>query len=149
MNAQLGKAYYISGDADVCDPRPATLCIYIPQSLAKAAIKSIHKALLSGHPGVTRTTELVKNRFFWRRLAQDVSEYVVSCPICSLTKHSQSHENPTFSISDKSPPPSHMVYMDVVGPLPKSGRKNTYWSWWTHIRVIWWPVLCRPRKLKK
>ncbi|MCP4260859.1 MAG: hypothetical protein GY774_25620, partial [Planctomycetes bacterium] len=69
----------------------------------------------------------LRSPVFWRRLAKDVAEYVALCPICSLTKHSQSQENPTFSMSDKCPPPFHTIHMDVAGPLPWSGRKEYIW----------------------
>ncbi|MCP3891063.1 MAG: transposase family protein, partial [Desulfobulbaceae bacterium] len=100
-------------------------CIVVPPTLVQAAIKSVHDAPSLCHPGLTRTLDVVRRTFFWRRLTQDVGSYVASCPTCNLTKHTQHHENPTFSMQEITPQCFETLYMDVLGPVSTGrGRKK-------------------------
>ena len=39
-----------------------------------------------GHPRVYRTTELVKQRYWWKGMSKDIKNYVKSCPVCQVMK---------------------------------------------------------------
>uniref|UniRef100_A0A8C1V5B8 Gypsy retrotransposon integrase-like protein 1 n=1 Tax=Cyprinus carpio TaxID=7962 RepID=A0A8C1V5B8_CYPCA len=59
---------------------------YVPGSLRQRIMQWVHTSLSSGHPGIQRTEELVRNSFWWPNLTKDVSLYVKSCSMCAQSK---------------------------------------------------------------
>ena len=41
------------------------------------------------HPGISRTTELVKRNYFWRRMGRDVEQLCNECIVCHRNKPSK------------------------------------------------------------
>uniref|UniRef100_A0A9J7ZGW9 Gypsy retrotransposon integrase-like protein 1 n=1 Tax=Cyprinus carpio carpio TaxID=630221 RepID=A0A9J7ZGW9_CYPCA len=60
--------------------------IYVPTSLRNRIIQWVHTSPASGHPGINRTTALVRNSFWWHTLSADVSNYVSACQICAQSR---------------------------------------------------------------
>ena len=62
--------------------------IYVPQadSLRKRIMRESHNVLTAGHPGRSKTIELIQRDFWWPSLAKDVRTYVDGCPTCQRTK---------------------------------------------------------------
>ncbi|KAJ8381090.1 hypothetical protein SKAU_G00018680 [Synaphobranchus kaupii] len=56
----------------------------LPDSLKSQALAGVHD--LAGHQGQPRTLSLVRLRFFWYDVEQDVWSYVRNCPRCVLSK---------------------------------------------------------------
>lgn len=61
--------------------------LYIPaaENLRQKLLELYHDDPLAGHFGQTRTTDLLKRKFHWLRLHEDVKEYVMSCAVCQGT----------------------------------------------------------------
>ena len=62
------------------------LRLCVPRSFRKRVLKAFHDDLVSEHFGVRRTLTKISNRFFWERLAIDVTNYVQTCPNCQGRK---------------------------------------------------------------
>ena len=60
--------------------------LVVPAGLVQEILSEAHDSPWSGHLGVTRTLEKVKERFFWPGMTVDVSAYVKSCSLCSQKK---------------------------------------------------------------
>ena len=60
-------------------PRP-----YIPTTLRLAYLNAFHDAM--GHPGVSRTTALLRSRVYWPGMHADVQTYVRECHECTVAK---------------------------------------------------------------
>ena len=60
--------------------------IVVPTSLSQQVMKECHDIPAVGHVGVRRTLELVTRQFHWRRLRNDVTAYVKTCPTCQQMK---------------------------------------------------------------
>ena len=43
-------------------------------------LKELHCVPYSGHPGFTRTLEMVKQFFYWKHMSPDVRDFVLDCP---------------------------------------------------------------------
>ena len=52
----------------------------LPRPFRKQALEACHDEV--GHLGVERTTSLLKNRFYWPGMENDIEEYVKTCPRC-------------------------------------------------------------------
>ncbi|KAL0185140.1 hypothetical protein M9458_020837, partial [Cirrhinus mrigala] len=88
----------------------------------ETVLKLAHSHPMAGHLGVQNTTQRIRDRFHWPGLEAEVKSFCQACP--------------------RKPPPSPLIPlpiigvpferigMDIVGPLPRSGRGHE------HILVI-------------
>ena len=60
--------------------------LVVPMSMRQKVLASCHDEPTKGHPGVRRTTELVKQRYWWKGMGKDIENYVKSCPVCQVMK---------------------------------------------------------------
>ncbi|KAL0180441.1 hypothetical protein M9458_025883, partial [Cirrhinus mrigala] len=59
---------------------------YVPQALRQRTLQWVHASLSSGHPGIHRTTNLVRNAFWWPNMNQDITNFVKACSVCAQSK---------------------------------------------------------------
>ncbi|KAJ8382914.1 hypothetical protein SKAU_G00036920 [Synaphobranchus kaupii] len=90
------------------NPNPA---LFVPDSVRSQVLEWVHASCLACHPGVARTTALVRRSFWWPTLKEDTRAFVLACSVCARSK--ASHQ----------PPSGHLL------PLPVPGRP------WSHIGV--------------
>ena len=45
-----------------------------------------HDEPTKGHPGVHKTTELVKQRYWWKGMGKDIENYMKSYLVCQVMK---------------------------------------------------------------
>ena len=55
-------------------------------SMQQKVMALCHDEPTKGHPGVYRTTELVKQRYWWNGMGKDIENYVKSSPVCQVMK---------------------------------------------------------------
>ena len=48
-----------------------------------------HDASLIGYFDTEKTQTLIQRKYFWSKLARDVSEHVISCSMCAMIKSSR------------------------------------------------------------
>ena len=62
--------------------------IYVPDDAAmrQELLRIHHDDPLAGHFGTRRTMELVRRKFYWKGLGENVRDYVSSCTTCQRTK---------------------------------------------------------------
>lgn len=53
--------------------------MFVHSSLHQRVIQWTHESLSSGHPGIHRTSQLLRQRFWWLSFSSDVEGYVKSC----------------------------------------------------------------------
>ncbi|KAI2666704.1 Transposon Tf2-6 polyprotein [Labeo rohita] len=58
---------------------------YVPQELRHQVLQWVHTSLSTGHPGISRTLQLVKNSFWWPSIIKDTTSFVKSCQVWLLT----------------------------------------------------------------
>uniref|UniRef100_A0A8C6NKF8 Gypsy retrotransposon integrase-like protein 1 n=1 Tax=Nothobranchius furzeri TaxID=105023 RepID=A0A8C6NKF8_NOTFU len=94
--------------------------IYVPDHLRTEVLLFCHSSRLFCHPGITRTINVVRSRFWWPALAKDSREFVRACPDCAKAKASR---RPPAGLLRPLPVPhrpwSHLS-MDFVTGLPPS-----------------------------
>ena len=100
--------------------------LYIPNDLALKTriLHECHDAATSSHLGKDKTIEQVTRRFYWPRMHDEISRYVVSCDSCQRNK--PSHQA-TMGLSQPLPIPDRpwqQVSMDLITQLPRSHRGN-------------------------
>lgn len=56
--------------------------IYIPPCLRGRLTTWTHTSPGTGHPDTCKTSDILKERYWWSDMFQDINKYVTSCPTC-------------------------------------------------------------------
>ena len=65
--------------------------VIMPTSLRTTVLQQLHDN--SGHLGIRKTTESIKQRFYWPGYESDIEIYVKECPQCQQRNPRQSHQH--------------------------------------------------------
>ena len=87
-------------------------------------LSASHSSPTAGHSGVAKTSEKIKQRFYWPGLQEDTNLFVTRCPEC------QKHLGPPkkyhhASVEWQASYPFHHIGIDFMGPLPCQTETNT------------------------
>ncbi|KIJ05551.1 hypothetical protein PAXINDRAFT_48679, partial [Paxillus involutus ATCC 200175] len=95
--------------------------LYIPPTQRKEIVTSVHESLSAGHPGITRTINLVSRDFWWPGLSTFVRNFVTGCATCQSHKANTHPSTPALSpIPSTSTRPFQQVSVDLITDLPVS-----------------------------
>ena len=97
--------------------------LVIPNSLIEDVLKFYHNSHLVIHLAQKRLLNIIRARFYWNGLHQDVLVWVAACKDCFIHKTNQSLSQGLLIplVSTKS---FAMLCMDIKGPIQNS--KNGY-----------------------
>ena len=97
--------------------------LILPSSLRQSALQHLHNN--SGHLGLHKTMEKLKERFYWPGYENDVTKWISECQACQQQKAPQpTHPAPLGTIKA-----SHLfekISWDIMGPLPVTSQGNKY-----------------------
>ncbi len=94
--------------------------LFVPETLRSDVIRWSHCSKVACHPGVSRTTFLIKQRFWWPSMARDIRCFVLACSVCAVSKTSNRPSAGLLQpLSVPSRPWSH-ISLDFVTCLPAS-----------------------------
>lgn len=110
--------YTLANDLVMFDHR-----ILVPDlpELQTSIVRSRHDHPSAGHPGRTKTLQLIRRDFYWPRMTHYVDRYVANCFGCSRYKRPRRKPHGLLQplpISDK---PWKSISMDFIEQLPNSG----------------------------
>ena len=115
--------YYWQGETGV--PGANKLLFVVPENMRKEILRYCHDDLTAGHPGRERTSELVKNSFYWRCRFSYICEYIDTCATCRACKHPTKKPRGLRQAYQAGELMSR-VHMDILGPFDISSRGNEY-----------------------
>ena len=118
--------------------------LVVPQNLKSQILQHHHDGDMAGHIGISRMTSVMRVRFFWPGMIEDIKNYVKTCKSCNAAKPSNRTIRPEMTIREPAPGPFHTLIIDTVGPLVRSTKKGNrhlvcvtdQYSRW----VITWPT---------
>ncbi|KAJ7986493.1 hypothetical protein DPEC_G00340450 [Dallia pectoralis] len=90
--------------------------LVLPSEFREVVLKATHDDL--GHLGIERTTDLLRSRFFWPKLAFDVEQYIKNCGECVTRKTPCHRVAPLHHISSNGP--MDLVCIDFLSMEPDS-----------------------------
>jgi hypothetical protein len=93
--------------------------LYIPPDAAlhRDIVKSCHNTPTAGHPGQSRTLELVSRHYWWPRVRSFVTEYVSGCDTCQRN-NAGVHQNVGLVPNDVPEGLWQVVGQDLITELP-------------------------------
>ena len=90
--------------------------LVLPECYRKEVLKGLHNDV--GHPGQERTIRLMRDRYYWPGMANDVTQWVSSCDRC-IRRKSQTERAPLVNIH--STYPLELVCFDFLTLEPSKG----------------------------
>ena len=100
--------------------------IYIPnnQKLKKWILWENDDEADISYPEQQKIMELVKQNYWWLGLKKDIKKYVQECFKCQQNKVQHQSKHGELYPLEISQGPWQEISIDVIGPLPKSNRKD-------------------------
>lgn len=91
----------------------------------KSVLEETHDQATAGHMGFRKTAKRIAERYYWPGWRRDVRQYVRSCDNCQKYKVEQC--KPAGLMRFRRPKgPWYSITADLIGPLPRSKKGNTY-----------------------
>ncbi len=90
--------------------------LVLPGQFHQQVLYSLHDD--AGHLGIERTTELVKDRFYWPQVTSEVEKYVKSCGRCMARKTLPQKRAPLSNITSSGP--MELICIDFLSVEPDS-----------------------------
>ncbi|GBO17012.1 hypothetical protein AVEN_143955-1 [Araneus ventricosus] len=103
-----------------CDISTGKVRPYVPETFRRNFFEMLHDL---SHPGVKATTNLIKQRFFWKSVNKDVQEWCKFCIACQKSKIHRHTKSPLGLFKLLNARFNH-VHIDVVEHLPASKGYN-------------------------
>jgi transposase InsO family protein len=104
--------------------------ILVPEqeSIRSQLLETYHDCPTGGHWGRDKTLDLIRRRFTWPGIAEDVREYVATCPVCqgkAVHRHKQYGQLEPLPIpTDLWNSPFKEISLDWITGLPTSTRQG-------------------------
>ena len=95
--------------------------------LRRGVITLFHDHKASGHPGITKTLQLIAPYYWWPNMKTFVTEYIKGCATCQMSKiNCNPLHPPLFPISPiENARPFETIALDFITKLPPSGGYDT------------------------
>lgn len=104
--------------------------VVVPEHLSTddhlRVIQEFHENPLGGHQGVTRTYQRIAQHYKWKGMRGQIKNYILSCETCQRNKTANRTVKEPMVITTTSTRPFEKIFMDIVGPLPKSHQGNVF-----------------------
>lgn len=93
-------------------------------SLHTEVLQDVHDQPSSGHPGITRTLQMLKRHYYWPGCTADVKRYVRNCHPCQRSKAPRDKANGLLAPLPVPQQRWQDIAMDFITGLPESEGKN-------------------------
>lgn len=94
--------------------------VVVPKESRQEVMFKCHDDPLSAHGGYLKTLDRVNRKHYWPKMDKDVRNYVNKCDVCKASKQSSQCQKAPMGKYREVKRPWQMIYMDFVGPLPRS-----------------------------
>ena len=94
--------------------------------LRRKIMRHYHDAPTAGHPGRDKTTQAMKQKYWWPSMDQWIESYIKGCAPCQQNKNLMHYmHTPMYCIAPgPEANPFEEVAMDLITQLPKNGTHN-------------------------
>ena len=94
--------------------------VFLPtKQLQRQAMHWCHTDMVSGHPGLEKTIELITRRFWWPTLRRDVRSWVGECEVCARAKNEHTRAKGLLLPLPTPTGPWKHISLDFIVGLPK------------------------------
>jgi len=104
------------------------LLFYVPAGMCEQVIRSCHDEMC--HVGESKTIELIKQVYWFPKLAERVKKYINSCLKCIIFSPKEGKGEGLLNLIDKGNKPFQTIHIDHFGPINQTKGR------FKHILVI-------------
>lgn len=112
-----GSIYFKMANNEYANDR---VCVPSGSEAIKLVLESLHDEPMSGHLGIEKTLQSVRQRFFWKGMKADVNDFVASCVVCQKVKPSKKKTPGLLKPISVPEIPWTVINTDFVTGLPKT-----------------------------
>jgi transposase InsO family protein len=113
------------GPAQTINNLTLKIGVDVPEELQEEIIRQHHDDPVHGHPGVSRTMELIQRNYQFKNMKDKVSSYIKKCADCQKNKHSTHAPYGEMQPMELPTEPWTDISMDFVTGLPWSKDPTT------------------------
>ena len=85
----------------------------------------LHSTPTAGHLGVNKTSDRIRQRFYWPHCLQDVKDWCKNCDLCASRRGPPRKQRAPMHQYNVGAP-AERIALDVLGPLPTTESGNKY-----------------------
>jgi len=103
------------------------LVVVADNTLRRGVISLFHDQETAGHPGITKTLQLIAPYYWWPNMKTYIMEYIKGYATCQMTKVNTHPSHPPLFpiIPTENAHPFETIALDFITKLPLSGGYNT------------------------
>ena len=94
----------------------------VPRSLKNVILREIHSSVASGHLGIIKTTDRIKQKYYWAGQSSDIKQWCKNCTVCGSRNMPPRHGALLQQLAVSTP--VERIAIDLVGPMPETDRGN-------------------------
>lgn len=106
-------------------PEETRKLFIVPDAMKGEVMEIAHCSPLSGHPGIKRTIQRLRQSFYWYNMTDYVTTFVGACEKCALSKKANK-VNKSLMQQYCAGSPMDRIQLDILGPFPISKQGNKY-----------------------
>ena len=100
--------------------------LVVPKAHRSQILHMGHTISFSGHMGIAATMQRISCHYYWPGMTDDVRRYVKSCPECQRVAPKHWTAPVVLGEMPIMNSPFERVAIDIVGPLPRTRKRNMY-----------------------
>ena len=100
----------------------------LPREARLEALRECHDDVTSGHGGISKTFNRLRQRAYWPAMKKDVVAHVQKCLACQTFKAPRVAPPGLMGSKETITAPFEVLSTDLIGPLPTSSQQNNYLS---------------------
>jgi len=103
------------------------LVVVQDNELRRGVTTLFHDSTTAGHPGISKTLQLIQPYYWWPGMKDFITQYIQGCATCQMTKvNTHSNHPPLFPITPaEDAKPFETIAMNFITKLPLSGGYDT------------------------
>ena len=105
--------------------RDGTIVILVPYTMITEVLRLFHEGPITAHMAFDRMYALLRKRFYWDKMHNDIVNYCHACIKCNQFKTNKQTSN-GFLIPIVTTKPFEIVAIDLIGPLHETEDGNKY-----------------------
>ena len=104
-------------------PDSEIIQIVVPESLKKEILDKVHSHKIAAHPGIEKTYDQARMKYFWRNMLKDIDKYVKNCQVCQSYKGTIPTSSP-LGLFPTPKKPFERVHIDLIVSFRETPRGN-------------------------
>jgi transposase InsO family protein len=100
--------------------------VLAPTKLRTELMREAHNSLIAGHAGVFKTSERIRNDFWWATMDADITDHIRACVPCQSATDKGKLQPPPASTQPACTGPNQRVHIDLFGALKDSDNGNNH-----------------------